>query len=152
MFFFDVDVVDINNPPVLGERVELVVRDEVGLEILLPVSDALHLVVGVGVDVDGTAEMIRRPAVSLIDRDLFLVGVANGHSEKNSKKQIKTYTYLLWRAMYHYFTNVINIFYKLIASIHTKYQKISCSSSGHMSMSFPHGARRISFSLFYVLT
>ena len=65
---------------IFGESVQLVVGDEVGLEVLLPVADALHTVVGVRVDVDGPAEVVGRPAVGLVDRDLLLVGVAHGHT------------------------------------------------------------------------
>ena len=70
----------IHPTPVLGEGVELVVCDQVRLEILFPVSDTLHPVVRLGVDVDGSAEMVHRPAVSLVDGDLLLVGVTNGES------------------------------------------------------------------------
>ena len=70
----------IDPTPVLGEGVEFVVCDQVRLEILFPVSDTLHPVVRLGVDVDGSAEMVHRPAVSLVDGDLLLVGVTNGES------------------------------------------------------------------------
>ena len=65
---------------VVGESVQLIVGDEVRLEVLLPVADALHPVVRVAVDVDRAAEVVRRPAVRLVDRDLLLVGVAHRHA------------------------------------------------------------------------
>ena len=65
---------------VVGEGVQLVVGDEVGLEVLLPIAYALHPVVWVAVDVDRAAEVVSRPAVRLVDSDLFLVGVANCHA------------------------------------------------------------------------
>ena len=65
---------------VVREGVQLVVGDEVGFEVLLPVAYALHPVVGVAVDVDRAAEVVSRPAVRLVDGDLFLIGVANCHT------------------------------------------------------------------------
>lgn len=62
---------------ILAERVEVVEGDEIRLEILLPEADALHLVIRVRVDVDGSAEMVHRQAVVLIDPHLLLVGVAD---------------------------------------------------------------------------
>ena len=67
----------VDPTPVLSERVQLVVGDQVGLEVLLPVADTLHPVVRLGVDVDGSAEVVHGPAVGLVDGDLLLVGVAD---------------------------------------------------------------------------
>ena len=70
----------IHPASVFSEGIQLVVGDQVGLQVLLPVADTLHPVVRLGVDVDGSAEMVHRPAVSLVDGDLLLVGVTNGES------------------------------------------------------------------------
>jgi hypothetical protein len=67
----------VHPTPVLRVGVEVVVRDQVRLEVLLPEADALHLVVGVAVDVDGAAQVVHREAVVLVDRDFLLLGVAH---------------------------------------------------------------------------
>lgn len=63
---------------VFGEGIQLVIGDQVGLQVLLPVSDALQSVIGVAVDVDGSAKVISGPAIGFIDGDLLLVSVTNG--------------------------------------------------------------------------
>jgi hypothetical protein len=67
----------VHPTPVLRVGVEVVVRDQVRLEVLLPEADALHLVVGVAVDVDGAAQVVHRETVVLVDRDFLLLGVAH---------------------------------------------------------------------------
>ena len=58
----------------------MIVGDQVRLEVLLPEADAEHPVVGVAVDVDGSAQVIGGPAVRLVDGDLLLVSVYIGYS------------------------------------------------------------------------
>ena len=45
----------------------------------LPVSDALHPVVRIRIDVDRPSKMVRGPTIRLVDRDLLLVCVTDGH-------------------------------------------------------------------------
>ena len=61
--------------PVLREGIQLIVGDQVRLEVLLPEANAEHPVVGVAVDVDGSAQVVGGPAVRLVDGDLLLVSV-----------------------------------------------------------------------------
>jgi hypothetical protein len=57
------------------ESIELIVGDEIRFEIFLPITDAEKSIVRVTVNVDGSTQVIRRPAVSFVNRDLFLIGI-----------------------------------------------------------------------------
>ena len=51
-----------------------------------PLTD-LHPVVRLGVDVNGSAEVVHGPAVRLVDRDLLLVRVAHSESATNAMQR-----------------------------------------------------------------